>query len=343
MAADQILAFEVVTASGNFITVTESRNGDLFQALKGGGGGTFVVVTSVVIRVYPKLPGTVSSLGFRLSGNITEEIFFKGVRAYWGHFLRFSDAGAWSHFWLRNASGAVSFDVTPFYAPKHSIEEFNALLRPWFEEVRSLGIPLTVNTTYSEDFLTGFGPTLVDFGASTVRAGLRIFPRQNWQDKEKLDQTFEAMMSEIRVGRVSHGYTVTPKLRVSSPNSIAPFWRTAAAAMVGGIVIPTFATPSELREGSRILTEEILGKWRAVAPNSEGGGVYLNESDINEPEWQEALYSSEVYDSLKKVKNKWDPKGVFYAVRGVGSDDWEVRDADRGIQTQDGRLCRIGV
>lgn len=340
MAADQILGFQVVTASGNFITVTESRNGDLFSALKGGGGGTFAIVTSIIIRVYPKLPGTVSNFGFRLSGNVTEELFFKGMRAYWDNFIRFTEAGTWSHFWLRNASGAVSFDVTPFYAPKHTIEEFNALLGPWFEELGRLGIPLTINTTYSDGFLTGFGPTLVDFGASTVRAGLRIFPRKNWEDKKKLDETFEAMTSEIRVGRVSFGYTMAPKLRVSSPNSVAPFWRSTVAVMVGAIALPASATPSELREGSRILTEEILGKWRAVAPNSEGGGVYLNEGDINEPNWQEAMYSSAVYKTLKSVKDKWDPQGVFYAVRGAGSDDWEVRDGDRGIQTQDGRLCR---
>lgn len=39
MAADQVLAFEVVLANGRFVTVTEESEPDLFWALRGGGGG----------------------------------------------------------------------------------------------------------------------------------------------------------------------------------------------------------------------------------------------------------------------------------------------------------------
>lgn len=42
LAADQVLALEVVLASGRFVTVTEKSDPDLFWALRGGGGGTFV-------------------------------------------------------------------------------------------------------------------------------------------------------------------------------------------------------------------------------------------------------------------------------------------------------------
>jgi FAD/FMN-containing dehydrogenase len=50
MGADQALAFEVVTADGRFVTADESSNSDLFWALRGGGGSTFGVVTSVIVR-----------------------------------------------------------------------------------------------------------------------------------------------------------------------------------------------------------------------------------------------------------------------------------------------------
>lgn len=39
LAADQVLALEVVLASGRFVTVTEQSDPDLFWALRGGGGG----------------------------------------------------------------------------------------------------------------------------------------------------------------------------------------------------------------------------------------------------------------------------------------------------------------
>lgn len=39
LAADQVLALQVVLANGTFVTVTEETDPDLFWALRGGGGG----------------------------------------------------------------------------------------------------------------------------------------------------------------------------------------------------------------------------------------------------------------------------------------------------------------
>jgi FAD/FMN-containing dehydrogenase len=339
MAADQILAIEAVTASGHFVTVTESSNKDLFWALRGGGGGAFAIATSVTIRVYPKVPATISAFSFALAGNITEATFFAGIRAYWGHFIRFADAGTWSHFWLTNSSTGVSFAIEPFYAPYHTVDKFNELLQPFFDELKILGIPITVNTTYTEEFLSGFGSVgLVDFGGGTLRAGLRIFPRKNWEDEQKLDETFEAMMLGMRAGGFSLGWTIAPRQVAGTENSVAPFWRTAVAIVNAGIPVADNATVEEVEEGSRQL-EQILDQWRAVAPNSEGGGVYLNEADPEEPDWQHSFYGT-AYERLLEIKHQVDPWGVFYGLTAVGSEEWEVYDGDRGIQTQDGRLCR---
>lgn len=50
MGADQALAFEVVTADGKFMTASETSNPDLYWALQGGGGSTYGIVTSVIVR-----------------------------------------------------------------------------------------------------------------------------------------------------------------------------------------------------------------------------------------------------------------------------------------------------
>jgi FAD/FMN-containing dehydrogenase len=49
---DNVVAFEVVTAGGEFMTVSGTQNRDLFWALR-GGGGNFRVVTSFTYRAYP--------------------------------------------------------------------------------------------------------------------------------------------------------------------------------------------------------------------------------------------------------------------------------------------------
>ncbi|KLU87191.1 hypothetical protein MAPG_06193, partial [Magnaporthiopsis poae ATCC 64411] len=56
MAADHVMSLEVVTASGRFVTASPSSNADLFWALRGGGGGTYGVVTSAVVRAHPRVP-----------------------------------------------------------------------------------------------------------------------------------------------------------------------------------------------------------------------------------------------------------------------------------------------
>lgn len=50
MAADSVLEFHLVTANGTFITANETSNSDLFWALRGGGGSTFGIVTSAIVR-----------------------------------------------------------------------------------------------------------------------------------------------------------------------------------------------------------------------------------------------------------------------------------------------------
>src|SRR5262249_15591982 len=52
LAADNLLAAELVTADGAILEVDESSHPDLFWALR-GGGGNFGVVTSFTFRLHP--------------------------------------------------------------------------------------------------------------------------------------------------------------------------------------------------------------------------------------------------------------------------------------------------
>src|SRR3984957_2354548 len=53
LACDSILSMEMVDASGQIRTVSEQANPDLFWALRGGGNGSFGVVTNFNFRTSP--------------------------------------------------------------------------------------------------------------------------------------------------------------------------------------------------------------------------------------------------------------------------------------------------
>ena len=64
---DNVLEITIVTADGDHVIANLYRNQDLFWALRGGGGGTWGVVTSATYKTHPSKP---LSLAF-LSGNST--------------------------------------------------------------------------------------------------------------------------------------------------------------------------------------------------------------------------------------------------------------------------------
>lgn len=56
LGADQVLEYQVVLASGEHVTANACQHKDLFTALRGGGGGTYGIVTSVTVKAFPERP-----------------------------------------------------------------------------------------------------------------------------------------------------------------------------------------------------------------------------------------------------------------------------------------------
>jgi len=70
-AAASLLEAEVVTADGAIRVVNAAREPDLFWALKGGGGGTFGIVTRLTLATHP-LPTTFGSVHLTLRARSDE-------------------------------------------------------------------------------------------------------------------------------------------------------------------------------------------------------------------------------------------------------------------------------
>ena len=76
------------------------------------------------------------------------------------------------------------------------------------------------------------------------------------------------------------------------------------------------------------MTKVQLPQLETLTP---GSGSYMNEGNFEQPNWQQVFYGAN-YDRLGQIKHRYDPDGLFYVTKGVGSEDWTVES--------DGRLCR---
>ena len=78
---DNVLEITIVTADGNHVTANSYQNQDLFWALRGGGGGTWGVVTSVTYKTHPSTPFAAALLSVNsTNANSTQKLIREIIR-----------------------------------------------------------------------------------------------------------------------------------------------------------------------------------------------------------------------------------------------------------------------
>ena len=75
LGIDNVVRFEVVLSNGTITTADGCTNSDLFWALRGGGGGTFAVVTNVYVKLYEAKMVTTLNMNFYIVGIETSTCF----------------------------------------------------------------------------------------------------------------------------------------------------------------------------------------------------------------------------------------------------------------------------
>ncbi|KAK0631177.1 hypothetical protein B0T17DRAFT_486958 [Bombardia bombarda] len=342
MGADQVLSLEVVLPNGRFVTASEDSYPDLYWALRGGGGSTYGVVTSLVIKAYPKIPVTTMTFGFTTGPNVTVDTFWAGFKAYMSYFSAFTDAGAYGYF-IVVAIGPDQylFNFMPLWGGNMTKPQLVSLVTPFLNELSNLGIAVTPNFTEYDSLYKAFngtwGPEQV--GGSVGNSASRLFPRENFVTPAKLNATLGAVRYAIEQGGVLIGYNIRPAVNpgVNQNNAVNPAWRkTVSLFILAGPALASNATDAQVAKASKVLTTDWMKKWRDVSP---GAGSYMSEGDINEPNFQQSFYGS-FYPRLYALKQQYDPTGLLYAPTAVGSEDWYITGQLPYLPTQNGRLCK---
>lgn len=343
VGSDQVVALEVVLANGRFVTATPKVNSDLYWAMLGGGGGTFGVITSAVVKVHRKVPVTVSTWTLMTSETVTADKFWEAFKFFWDNFPTYNKAKTYSYFSLMKlAPGTYMWSMNPFFATDKTVAEYEALIKPFYEKCASLGITLNANTTYYDSFYPAyqatFGPQNFYVGGAGSTPGNRMLPTENWATEQIRNQTFAAVQNAVENALMLNIYHQHPADdQDRGLNSVNPAFR-SEQSMIVAINLIYEQTAAGWKAGVQQLHEEILDPLRKVSPT---GGSYGNEADISEPDWQKAFWGAN-YPRLQQIKAKYDPGMLFYVHHGVGTEGWAIDDNGIvGVQSTDGPLCRV--
>ncbi|KAK4466376.1 hypothetical protein QBC42DRAFT_193003 [Cladorrhinum samala] len=353
LGADHVLQIEFVTADGKFLTASKDKNQDYFFALRGGGGSTFAIVTSVYFRAFPGLTtlGTATftittgpaapSTSQTATANTSLSKFWAGVGLYLAFAKNIVNAGGFGHGDV-TFLGNDSFSFTPqFLMPGMSAAEVLSFISPLLDDIQKQGInfttaPVPTVAPYAEP---GKG---INTNPGAIIFSSRLIPRSNWDNDKLLSETIAAIRRVSEAGFNVRTRAYAPSLKVAGDYA-AKAINPAMREMVLHTTVFSVVSDVSLLSKKDLLTElqaldRQVEKLRKVTP---GSGAYFNEAGRLEPNWQQSFFGKENYKQLLKIKKKVDPSGLFWAPMTVGSEGWSVETAD-GLPTGDGRLCRVG-
>lgn len=331
--------------------------------------GTFGIITSVVVKAFRATPITSSSVRFSTTPDrgstappISTNTFWAGMRAYWEFSIAICDAGGLGYSFLYPSSSSTGLTFTvSISVPNKTTTEYRQFIRPLLQKFNDLGIQqpipalrrsLKPSFSCEENFkneASSFSKRVIGETTGHTLIASRFFPRTTFSTPSTLETSHLAIRHVVENGSLTfHGMNYAPTLSVSGNpnNSVNPAFRTTvlhAQAYESNAhwdgKAPTLSHEALTEKHQRL--QGYMQGWRDVTP---GSGSYINEGDAQDWEWKEAFFGSN-YERLARVKREWDPEGVFWAIGGVGSDEWEIRDLGggkrEGIVTQDGRLCRV--
>jgi len=356
MAAGALLEAEIVTAEGSVKIANACNNPDLFWALKGGGGGSFGVVTKLTLktRELPENFGVVfgsvkakSDVAFKtLTTKLVELYHDKLFNPHWGEQIRLRPdntieitmlchgltteqaQASWQSFeeWVKQASQDYVFEtpLTTMIIPAR---------RLW-------------DTAFLKQYAPGFiamddrpnAPEKNIYWASNKREAGQFLHgyRSAWLPDTLLEKKNQQKFADALFAASRHWSTTlhfNKGLAGAPPQEVAAAKDTAmnpdvlnafALAIIAGEGEPAFTgivghepdVNNGRNHAGRI--NKAMDELKKIAPDA---GSYVSESDFFEKNWQQSFWGSN-YKRLAAVKKKYDPEGLFFVHHGVGSEEW---------------------
>jgi FAD/FMN-containing dehydrogenase len=365
LAAASLLEAEIVTADGAVRIANPCTHPDLFWALKGGGGGTFGVVTRLTLRTHalPAFFGIVATT-IRASSDAA-------FRRLVTRFLEFYADALLNPGWgeIVNLAPGNTLDVEMAFQGFDQAQAA-AVWRPFLDWVKASPADFAVarppligsvpgRHRWDPAFLKSYAPGAVLSDDRPGAPQANVFWASNLSEAGHFIHGFESVWLPASLLSASRRESLVDALVAASqrskvelhfqkglaggaPEAIASARNTAmnpavidafALAIIGSEgppALPGLAghepdLAAARRDASAIA--QAMAQLRVIVPKP---GSYVAESNYFEPDWRESYWGAS-YKALLAVKQKYDPTGLFFVHHGVGSDVWRDGGFTRAV------------
>lgn len=356
LAAAGLLEAEVVTADGKIRIANPCTNPDLFWALKGGGGGSFGVVSKVTVRVR-ELPEFFGGALFTIKA-ASDDDFRRLLHKFFGLYRTSLFNDQWGEQAHMNSDNSLTISMVSYGLDAEQTRKVWQPLLDWvvgLPKAYTLKAPPIVGSlpargwwdaqwrqqhhhpVFVSDTRPDARPGDVWWTGDAGQVGQFLYgyeslwlPASLLQDGSQ-DRLVEALFAGSRHWEVelhfNKGLAGAPADAIAAARDTAmnpavlDAFALAIIASGEGHAYPGLRghEPDLVEAGKEAAAvAKSMDELRKLAPN---GGSYVSESNFFEPSWQQSYWGSN-YAKLRAVKAKYDPDGLFFVHNGVGSEEW---------------------
>ena len=298
LTSDNLLSARLVTADGKVIEASETANPDLYWALRGGGSGSFGVVTSFKLNTHPVSRAALSDHYWILE------------QEYVAQFLK--DA--------QDLSGNLPDDVSPYFYFTTQSD------RKVFVRLRLVSFQSTQDVRTITKKFDGLAQPLIETtqssGTYTEISDL-MWPRNhnqaNWIKNKSLfldqntDHKLWQDLVQTLIAHQEHGIWFSMEQLGGTINKLNRD-QTAFPHRTAQILVQFSVALTDSSKASSALAA--LDKaFRSLLPGARAG-TYVNYPDTDLKYWQQAYWGIN-FERLVRIKRKYDPKNVFRHAQSV--------------------------
>jgi FAD/FMN-containing dehydrogenase len=354
LAAAGLLEAEIVTADGRVRVVNGVQDPDLFWALKGGGGGTWGVVTRLTLRTHA-LPATFGLVHWKLTA-ASDEAF----RRLLDRFVALYAERLFNPHWGEQASARPGnrFEVTMLFqgldeaAARGAWAELTDFVAAhpadYHVDDPLLVAALPANKLWDGSFMREHMPSAIHWDDRPDAQPGRWWWASNtdevgafWHGYESAWLPASLLAVDRRGGLVdawfaaSRHWSVSFHFNKGLAGAPADAIAASRATAMNPQVLDAFALAIIAMDGpsayaglpqpdladARDDLSRIRLAMTTLRQAAPGAGSYLSECDYMLAEWQTACWGDHAR-RLGAIKRRYDPDDLFVVHHGIGSERW---------------------